>query len=97
MVVLLKAGILRGMFMKLNKRLTALGIVLLILVWAGNITYYKKHVLTEPLFIKHYYDIKKGMSSFRLFYIQNINSKDSITSIVLPEISNQPVNFNEHL
>lgn len=79
----------------MNKKMVIWGLLLLGLLWSGNIIYYEKQVLKEPLFIKHYYDIKKGMR-FQLCYIQNINSKDKVISIVFPEIGQQPVNFNEY-
>ena len=81
--------------MKLNKKYIAIGISFLVLCWIGNIIYYKDHVLKEPLFIKHYYDVEKGDREINLFYIQNINSKNKITSIVLPEIGQQELTFTE--
>lgn len=70
--------------MKINKNIVISLIVLLILFWTLNIIYYKKQVLKEPLFVKHYYDIKKGTGDFQLYYIQNINSKDRVVSITIP-------------
>jgi len=82
--------------MKLNKKYIAIGISFLVLCWIGNIIYYKDHVLKEPLFIKHYYDVGKGDGNFNIFYIQNINSKNKITSIIFPEIGQQELNFTEY-
>jgi len=81
--------------MKLSKKKIILGVVFLVLLWAGNIIYYEKHVLKEPLFINHYYNLKTGMNDFRLYYIQNINSQDRVISIVFPEIGQQFLNFSE--
>lgn len=81
--------------MKLNKNMVIFGGLLLLLLLASNIIYYEKQVLKEPLFVKHYYDVKKGINDFRLYYVQNINSQDRVVSIVFPEIGQQPVSFNE--
>lgn len=81
--------------MKLNKKMIAFGMALLVVLWTGNIIYYEKHAIKEPLFIKHYYDVDKGTGSFRLYYVQNINSKDKVINIALPEIGQQYVNFTE--
>lgn len=81
--------------MHFNKKHIAGGIALLLLLWTANIIYYKSHVLKEPLFIKHYYDVKKGMNSFRLHYIDNINSEDRVVGIVFPEIGEQQIYCSE--
>lgn len=81
--------------MKLNKKYITIGISFLVLCWIGNIIYYKDHVLKEPLFIKHYYDVEKGNRKINIFYIQNINSKNKITSIIFPEIGQQEQTFTE--
>lgn len=78
--------------MDLNKKHVVIGIVLLIIAWIGNVFYYKKHVLKEPIFLKHYYDDGR----FDLHYIENINSKDKIMTIVLPEIGKEYVDFIEY-
>lgn len=80
--------------MKLNKKLLVSSIVLLILLWSGNIFYYEKHILKEPLFIKCYYNLPSGLDMFNLYYIQNINSQDNITEITFPEIGIQPLTFS---
>lgn len=81
--------------MKINKKLAVCGLALLIILWAGNIIYYENQILKEPLFIKHYYDTPYDVNEFRLYCIENANSKDAISSIVFPEISNSYVNFTE--
>lgn len=75
--------------MKFNKKLVACGLILFILTWTGNIIYYKNQILKEPLFMKHYYDIGNGMGDFMLSYIDNINSKNKVISIMFPEIGQQ--------
>lgn len=82
--------------MNLNKKLIVIGMVLLIVLWTGNIIYYEKHAIKEPLFIKHYYDVNISGDIFKLYYVQNINSKDKIINIVLPEIGQQYINFAEY-
>ena len=64
--------------MNLNKKFIAIGLILLIFSWVGNISFYEKQILNEPIFIKHYYDVESGMSNIRLYYIQNINSQEQV-------------------
>jgi len=75
--------------MKFNKKLVTCGLILFILTWTGNIIYYKNQILKEPLFMKHYYDIGNGIGDFMLSYIDNINSKNKVVSIMFPEIGQQ--------
>ena len=82
--------------MNLNKKYVSYGLVLLLLFWSGNVIYYKNQVIKEPLFIKHYYDVMKGMNNFQLYYIQNLNSQSKIKSIIFPEVGQQNVNFTEY-
>lgn len=82
--------------MNLSKKNIAIGLVLLIIVWTGNIFYYKKHVLKEPVFLKHYYDFSQGRGRFDLRYIQNIKSKDKVMTIVFPELGEEYVDFQEY-
>lgn len=81
--------------MNLNKKHVVIWIVLLVAVWTGNIFYYQRHVLKEPLFIKNYYDIREDYGFFRLIYIDNINSERNVTSIVFPEVGSETINFTE--
>ncbi|WP_027623418.1 hypothetical protein [Clostridium lundense] len=82
--------------MSLNKKHAAIGIVLLIITWVGNVFYYKKHVLKEPIFLKHYYHITKENSDFKLYYIENINSKENINNIVFPEVGEEHIEFYKY-
>ena len=82
--------------MKLNKKLVAFGLVLLVLFWIGNIVCYQKHVLKEPLFLKQYYDDKMVTGDFQLYYIQNINDNVTVANIIFPEIGNQSYFFNDN-
>lgn len=81
--------------MNLNKKHVVIWIMLLTAVWTGNIIYYQRHVLKEPLFIKNYYDIREDYGFFRLIYIDNINSERNVTSIVFPEVGSETINFTE--
>lgn len=72
--------------MNIKRKYVIIGIVLLVIAWAGNIYYYKMHVLKRPLFVNHYYDIKNGMDVFRLHFIENINDKNGIAYVSFPEI-----------
>lgn len=80
--------------MKINKKVVIFLLIGLILVCSGNIIYYEKHVLKSPLFIKNYSALSKGLD-LKIHYIQNINSKDKIVSIELPELKNEMLNFRE--
>ena len=81
--------------MDFNRKHIIFGVVFLVLCWIGNIVYYQNHIIKEPLFIKHYYDIPQGMNDFQLYYIQNLSSHNKITSIIFPEIGPQHINFTE--
>lgn len=84
--------------MNIKRKYVLIGLVLLLIAWMGNVFYYQKHVLKEPLFIKHFYDIKQGMRHFNLYYIKNINSKDDVAYISFPEVDglNLSSNVNYH-
>lgn len=82
--------------MNLNKRVIVIGLVLLIVLWAGNIIYYEKHVIKEPLFIKHYYDVDIKGDIVNLYYLQSTTSKDKIINITFPEIEQKYIEFTEN-
>jgi hypothetical protein len=65
-------------------------------VWSLNVFYYKSHVLKEPVFVKHYYDLREGMDRITLYYIQNINDNETITDITIPELGDDYIVFNEN-
>lgn len=81
--------------MNFNKKYIVFGSVILVLCWTLNLVYYQNKVIKDPLFINHYYDIPRGMSSFDLYYIQNLSSQSKVTSIIFPEIGEQHINFTE--
>lgn len=85
-----------GSNMDLNKKFVAIGLTLLIFSWVGNIFFYEKHIIKEPIFIKQYYDLQARISNVRLYYIQDINSKDQVESIIFPELGQDSVNFTEN-
>lgn len=81
--------------MNLNKKFVIFGLVFLMLSWVGNIYVYEKHILKEPIFIKHYYDIQSGMNNIQFYYIQNINSQEQVQNIEFPEIGQEYVSFTD--
>lgn len=72
--------------MNIKRKHVMIGLALLAITWAGNIFYYQKHILKEPLFIKQYCDVNQGRDSFNLYYISNINEKNEMAFITFPEI-----------
>ncbi|KAJ51514.1 hypothetical protein BD780_001924 [Clostridium tetanomorphum] len=82
--------------MNLNKKVVTIGIGILVILWIGNIFYYKQHILKEPIFLKHYCCISQGRDRFKLVYIENINSKEKIVSIKLPEIGEEFIDWGEY-
>lgn len=81
--------------MKLNRKLIVGFIVFLLVAWIGNFIYYEKHVLRKPIFIKCYYEIEKGMDSFNIYFLQDIESKDKVVSVVFPELGKAYIPFSE--
>lgn len=81
--------------MELNKRVLIPVLVMLVISWTGNIIYYNNHKLMEPLFLKHYYDIKTGMPYFQLYYVNNIGSDGDVADITFPEIGLEHVSFDK--
>lgn len=81
--------------MNFNKRYIVFGSAILVLCWTLNIIYYQSHVIKEPLFINHYYDVRKGMNDFELYYIKNLSSQSKVQSITFPEIGQYQMNFTE--
>jgi hypothetical protein len=81
--------------MNFNKRYIVFGSAILVLCWTLNIIYYQKHVIKQPLFINHYYDVRKGMNGFDLYYIKNSSSQSKVQSITFPEIGQYQMNFTE--
>jgi hypothetical protein len=87
----------RGIGMKINIRIVIAGLIVLAMVWVGNLYYYNKHVLGEPVFMKHYYDVVKGMNSFQLYYIDNLNSNTSVVKLIFPELGPELVCITDNL
>lgn len=72
--------------MNIRRKYVLLGFIFLSIAWAGNIFYYQKHILKEPLFIRQYCDVNQGRDSFNLYYISNISEKNEMAYITFPEI-----------
>lgn len=81
--------------MKVNKKFIIGFAVLLLVIWLGNIIYYKKHILKAPLFVKNYCELGKDRSNFELDYLEDIKSNDKIEKIDFPEIKKYNAAFSE--
>lgn len=71
--------------MKIKGKYVLIGLLILVLAWVGNIYYYQKHMIKEPIFIKQYCEISSDAKHFDLYYIENINSKRKVQYVELPE------------
>jgi hypothetical protein len=58
----------------MNRNRVFAGLVVLALLWAGNVFYFEKHKLKEPIFLKHYYDLTLygNELNLELFYFTNV-------------------------
>jgi hypothetical protein len=81
--------------MNLSRKYVVFGAVILVLCWTLNIVYYQNHVIKEPLFINHYYDVPQGMNDFDLYYIQNLSSQSKVQSVTFPELGLYQMNFSQ--
>lgn len=69
------------------KRFVIIGITALIILWAGNIIYYYRQILPEPIFIKQYSDVSYYNNTFLRFnYILNKGEDNKISTVKIPEI-----------
>lgn len=82
-----------GGIMRIKRNYMIFGLFLWIAAWIGNVYYFK--VLKEPFFLKHYYEVREGMQTISLYYIDMANREDKITSIYFPEIDYKPVILNK--
>ncbi|MDA8235588.1 MAG: hypothetical protein M0Z31_12460 [Clostridia bacterium] len=74
--------------MEYNKNTIIAGLLALVLLWAGNILYFKEQQLTRPLFMKHYYDLPfYDEYNLNLYYLVNNDDKRRIGGITFPELS----------
>lgn len=57
----------------MNRTKIVVGLILLVLLWAGNIYFFERNQLNEPLFLKHYYDLTLTGDhlQFDLYYLVN--------------------------
>ncbi|RXT01915.1 hypothetical protein [Ammoniphilus sp. CFH 90114] len=64
-----------------------LSLLALVLLWVGNMTYYQRHQLDEPLFMKHYYNIVTlgNQLNFELYYLVNQREDVGIYRLHLPD------------
>ncbi|WP_096200704.1 hypothetical protein [Bacillus sp. FJAT-45350] len=61
-----------------NKTTVVIGLIILAILWTGNILYYKSHQLSKPLFMEHYYDVLSwGDTNYvELYYLTNSNYQE---------------------
>lgn len=79
--------------MKGNKKVFVLGIFILTLAWAGNLWYFYNHQLSEPLFLKHFYELR-NMEQMEIYYVDNASAKDTFFYISFPQIHSDPLPVN---
>lgn len=65
--------------MKRNRVLA--GLVVLTLLWGGNIFYFEKHKLKEPVFLKHYYDLTLYGNELNLELFYLTNEQDNVKNL----------------
>lgn len=68
-------------------RKVILGVVILALVWTGNIYYYHQHQLSKAQFMTHYYDLYgRKTIIFNLYYLVNREDDLEVISIYFPKL-----------
>lgn len=80
--------------MNINKKWLSAGIALLIIVWTANIIFYENHVLKEPMFMRHYYNLTH-VGNMQIHYVQNKTDNLRIHNLSFPELGDFPVRFQE--
>lgn len=70
----------------MNRVKVGLCLLILVLVWGGNLAYFVRHQLDQPLFLKHYYNIQNigDQVSFELFYLVNQKDEVGVSAIHIP-------------
>lgn len=83
----------------MHRNKVVLGILLLAVLWAGNLFYYRQHQLLKPLFMQHYYDLRGDKISLHLFYLTNRNQKAEVIALEIPgyfPVSATPYEFADY-
>ena len=80
--------------MNFSKKKAAILLVALVMVWVGNLYWYNRNLLKEPVFVKCYYDLQGNMP-ITLHYYQNSEDNFGVVGISFPELNNQFVPCND--
>lgn len=73
----------------MKRYLIIAAVVLVAGSWGGNIWFYQRSQLPEPVFFKHYIEVENSPGySFELNYLENKSAKVKINSITIPELPN---------
>jgi len=72
----------------MNTVKVGLSLVVLLLLWIGNIFYFQRYQLEEPLFMKHYYSIQNigNKLEFDLFYLVNKREDVGVNRVRIPAL-----------
>ncbi len=82
----------------MNRAKIGLSLLVLVLLWVGNIAYYQRHQLEAPLFMKHYYDIGTlgDQLNVELYYLVNQNQDVGIYNVRVPSLNHDLYPTWEH-
>ncbi|WP_134703349.1 hypothetical protein [Ammoniphilus sp. YIM 78166] len=82
----------------MNRTKIGLGLFVLVLLWVGNLAYFQRHQLNEPLFMKHYYDIGTlgDQLNVELYYLVNHNEDVGIYNVRIPSLNHDLYPTWEH-
>lgn len=72
----------------MNQVKVGLSLMVLVLLWVGNIFYFQRYQLDEPLFMKHYYSIQNigNELSFDLYYLVNHSEDVGVSRVHIPAL-----------
>lgn len=72
----------------MNQKKVGLGLVVLILLWVGNIVYFQRYQLEEPMFMKHYYSLQNigNKLEFDLYYLVNHSEDVGVSRVHIPAL-----------
>lgn len=75
--------------MVIKKKIIISAIILIFIMWCGNIIYYVNTEIDKPLFLKNYKEVSdNGM--FQLYNIDNNYKSNEILYVIFPEIQSKP-------
>lgn len=72
----------------MNRVKVGLGLAVLLLLWIGNIFYFQRYQLDQPLFMKHYYSIQNvgNELALDLYYLVNQREDVGVTRVHIPAL-----------